>query len=161
LRALNRSIHTRENAHEHVLFHALSFTPERYRLGGLDPLDTLRIHEHLNRFNRLLAQVRTHTIADDWLVEIEHRDNLFRNIDSGTLPHSCNGLVIVCSQMRHCRDLRANTSYDDDFASYDVVVISDDLRLGEKSGFGCATIALNPKSYLSKSQIRVKWTHAF
>ena len=45
------------------------------------PYAERRIHEHVNRFNRLLGQVRTHTIDQDWLVEIEHRDNVFRKID--------------------------------------------------------------------------------
>jgi len=41
------------------------------------------IHLHINRFTRLFNDVVNHAIDNDWLSEIESRDNIFRDMDCG------------------------------------------------------------------------------
>jgi 1,4-alpha-glucan branching enzyme len=40
-----------------------------------------RTKEHINRFNRLYDDITSGKINEQWLGEIEHRDNIFPDID--------------------------------------------------------------------------------
>jgi len=40
-----------------------------------------RVRQHTNRFNRLLHQIRTSAIDEEWLANIEYCDNIFQKID--------------------------------------------------------------------------------
>jgi 1,4-alpha-glucan branching enzyme len=50
-------------------------------MGTMVPYAVRRVHEHVNRFNRLLQQYRTRAIDEAWLSNIEDCDNIFPHID--------------------------------------------------------------------------------
>jgi len=42
---------------------------------------TRRMNEHLLRFNRLYDEVRAGRVTEEWMREIEAKDNVFPNLD--------------------------------------------------------------------------------
>jgi 1,4-alpha-glucan branching enzyme len=50
-------------------------------MGTMAPYAVRRVHEHVNRFNQLLGQIRMRAIDEAWLSDIEARDNVFPLID--------------------------------------------------------------------------------
>ena len=45
------------------------------------PYAEKRVKQHIGRFNRLYDDIMNNTIDQDWLKEVEDRDNIFRNMD--------------------------------------------------------------------------------
>ncbi len=50
-------------------------------MGTMVPYAERRVREHINRFNRLLGQLRESRIDEVWLEKIEQKDRIFRHID--------------------------------------------------------------------------------
>jgi 1,4-alpha-glucan branching enzyme len=51
------------------------------RTGTTVPYATRRFNEHILRFNRLYDELRAGRVAEDWLADVERRDNVFPDID--------------------------------------------------------------------------------
>ncbi|MFZ0233323.1 MAG: 1,4-alpha-glucan branching protein domain-containing protein [Candidatus Acidiferrales bacterium] len=64
-----------------VLLASSSDWPFVITMGTMVAYAERRVRAHINRFNRLLQQVRARAIDQDWLTKIEASDNIFRDID--------------------------------------------------------------------------------
>jgi 1,4-alpha-glucan branching enzyme len=51
------------------------------RTGTTVPYATRRFNEHILRFNRLYDDLRAGRVAEDWLADVERRDNVFPDLD--------------------------------------------------------------------------------
>lgn len=86
-RALNQA------ARELVLAQASDW-PFIMKTGTMVSYAHKRIRLHINRFTRLYNDLMNNTIDDDWLTEVESRDNIFSDMDSSNyyLAHNHNTL---------------------------------------------------------------------
>ena len=84
-RALNQA------ARELVLAQASDW-PFIMKTGTMVSYAHKRIKLHINRFTRLYNDLMNNTIDDDWLTEVESRDNIFSDMDSSNyyLAHNHN-----------------------------------------------------------------------
>lgn len=73
-RALNQA------ARELLLAEASDW-PFIMKTGTMVPYAEKRIKTHISRFTRLYNDIRNQTIDEDWLSEIEWRDNIYHNMD--------------------------------------------------------------------------------
>lgn len=64
-----------------VLLASSSDWPFIITMDTMVPYAESRVRAHINRFNRLAAQVRAHVIDEEWLTKVEACDNIFHDID--------------------------------------------------------------------------------
>jgi 1,4-alpha-glucan branching enzyme len=55
--------------------------------GTMVPYANRRVRLHISRFTRLYEDIKKNTIDEDWLAEVEWRDNIFKDMDVG--KHYC------------------------------------------------------------------------
>jgi len=78
---LARERQSAEGVELRALVASSSDWPFMITMGTTVPYAERRVRQHINQFNRLLAQVKAHRINEDWLEQLEFADNIFHNID--------------------------------------------------------------------------------